>query len=245
MSEAELIVRCEGVSKRFRRAWVLDEVELRLERGSMLGLIGPGGCGKSLLVKMICGLVRPDRGRIWVNGQELGGLGERQMQALRAQIGMVFQNYALFDFLDVGENIALPLRVEGLLPPKEIEQRVAEILDLVALPGIERKMPHELSGGMKKRVSFARAVVRRPPLVIYDDPTAGLDPVTSAKIYRLLARMKEEGTSSITISHDLDGIRPLCERWLLLDGGRKLFEGDLAALEACSLPRVREFWHGD
>jgi phospholipid/cholesterol/gamma-HCH transport system ATP-binding protein len=230
--------------KRFGRALALDHVSLSVAAGQMLGLIGPGASGKSLIVKIICGLIRPDAGHAWVDGHDVTALKQAQLQAVRARIGMVFQNYALFDFMNVGDNIALPLRMQGGVPEAEVRERVAEILEKVALPGIQHKLPSELSGGMKKRVSFARAVIRKPPIVIYDDPTAGLDPVTSAKIFDLLRDMQRAGTTSVTISHDMDGIKPLCDAWALIDRGRLAFQGDTAAFEASDDPLVRAFWRG-
>ena len=243
MSDAPDTVRiaCHDLTKYYRRAKVLDGVTFSVHRGKMLGLIGPGGAGKSLIVKIICGLVDADGGRVEVDGVDISGLSESEIQSLREKMGMVFQNYALFDFMNVGENIALPLRMQGT-PEEELRERVADILEKVALPGIQHKLVGELSGGMKKRVSFARAVIRRPPIVIYDDPTAGLDPVTSAKIFRLLEDMQAQGTTSITISHDLDGLKPLCDEWLLVDHGRLVFHGDTDAIERCGIDLVRRFW---
>lgn len=237
-------IRCEGLTKRFGRAVALDGVSLAVAPGTMLGLIGPGAAGKSLIVKIICGLMKPDAGHAWVDGQDMTALKEAQLQAMRAKIGMVFQNYALFDFMNVGDNIALPLRMQGDVPEGEVRDRVAQILEQVALPGIQHKLPSELSGGMKKRVSFARAVIRKPPIVIYDDPTAGLDPVTSAKIFALLQEMQRAGTTSVTISHDMDGIKPLCDAWALIDRGRVVFTGSTAAFEASDDPLVKAFWRG-
>jgi phospholipid/cholesterol/gamma-HCH transport system ATP-binding protein len=243
-SPPEARIRCEGLQKRFGRAVALSDITLSVAPGQMLGLIGPGAAGKSLIVKIICGLIKPDAGRAFIDGVEVTSLKEAQLQSLRARVGMVFQNYALFDFMNVGDNIALPLRMQGGISDSEIRDRVAEILQKVALPGIEHKLPSELSGGMKKRVSFARAVIRKPPIVIYDDPTAGLDPVTSAKIFALLQDMQAAGTTSITISHDLDGIRPLCDAWALIDHGRLVFQGSTAAFEASEHPLARAFWRG-
>lgn len=243
--EGEFRIDCTGITRYYHRQPVLDRVDFRVQRGTMVGLIGPGASGKSLLVKIICGLVEADRGQVLIDGIDMGRLREHERQALRGRIGMVFQNYALFDFMDVGENIALPLRMEGGHDEDEISARVAAMLEQVALPGIERKLPSELSGGMKKRVSFARAVINRPEIVIYDDPTAGLDPVTSAKISRLLEQMQATGTTSIAISHDLDGLRPLCDRWVLLDQGRIVFEGSTDEIDACDEPFVRQFWRGE
>jgi len=238
----EPVIACEGILKTFRRRKVLDHISLKVYPGQMLGLIGPGGAGKSILVKIICGLLKADQRRGLIHGNDITRLKETALQHVRSGIGMVFQNYARFDFMNVGDNIALPLRMEKRHTEADIRDAVADMLERVALPGIEHKFPNELSGGMKKRVSFARAVIQRPPIVIYDDPTAGLDPVTSAKIFDLLENMQAQGTTSITISHDLAGIQPLCDRWLLLDEGTTIFQGDTEAMNACPDPRVQEFW---
>ena len=248
--EGDARIVCRNVRKQYLRQAVLDDVDLTVKRGSMVGLIGPGGAGKSLLVKIVCGLVEADEGTVEVDGVDMRSLGEAQLQSMRGRIGMVFQNYALFDFMNVGENIALPLRTEARTAGREVDEadlreRVAAILEPVALPGIEAKMPTELSGGMKKRVSFARAVITEPEIIVYDDPTAGLDPVTSAKIYELLEATQARGVTSVTISHDLDGIRPLCDAWVLMDKGRVVFEGTTAEIEASQVRLVRQFWHGE
>ncbi len=232
---------CHAITKRFQGQRVLDQVGFTLAHGQMLGLIGPGGAGKSLLLKILCGLVRPDAGQVRLEGQDLTRASETQWQQQRQSIGMVFQNYALFDFMNVADNIALPLRMLGVAEG-EVQERVDDILAKVSLRGVQEKMPNELSGGMKKRVSFARAVVRRPPILLYDDPTAGLDPVTSAKIWELLRDMQRQGTTAITVSHDLGGIRHLCDQWLLLDRGRIVFSGDSEALFASHDPFVLDFW---
>ena len=242
--EQPAMLRCEDVGKFFRRRLVLNDISLRLSRGKTLGVIGPGGAGKSLLAKILCGLVRPDRGRVWLEGREITGLSERALQSERGKVGMVFQNYALFDFMTVAQNIAFPLEMERRYTKAEIERQVEEILDLVALPGVGEKKPAQLSGGMKKRVSFARAVVRRPSIVIYDDPTAGLDPVTSAKIFDLVAEMSARGSTGLIISHDIDGMKPLCCDWLVLDQGQAVFAGDSVAMDKCGDPFVQHFWRG-
>jgi phospholipid/cholesterol/gamma-HCH transport system ATP-binding protein len=147
--------------------------------------------------------------------------------------------------MTVGENIAFPLRQEGGRSEAEIRERVAELLEKVDLPGIENLEINELSGGMKKRVSFARAIVRNPPILIYDDPTAGLDPVTSSKIFILLKDIRDRfGTTSITISHDLAGMREVCDLWAMLEKGRLLFFGTAEEIERCDDPLVRDFWEG-
>jgi phospholipid/cholesterol/gamma-HCH transport system ATP-binding protein len=238
-------LRLEGVTKEYGGERVLEDVWLSVEEGENLGLMGPGGAGKSLLVKIMAGLVRPDAGRVYVGDVELGGLKETALQEVQFRIGMLFQNYALFDFMNVEDNIAFPLRQERRWPEEVVREKVAEQLRAVSLPGIGRQYPRELSGGMKKRVSFARAVISDPPVVFYDDPTAGLDPVTSAKIFALLRERTERGgATSVTISHDIDGLKGICDRFALVDHGRLVFEGDRGAFERSELKLVRQFWEG-
>jgi phospholipid/cholesterol/gamma-HCH transport system ATP-binding protein len=238
-------IRIEKVSKWHADEKVLDRVSLDIPEGVNIGLIGPGGAGKTLLCKIIAGLVEPDEGHVFVNGREVTGMAEIELAKLRFSIGMLFQNYALFDFMNVGENIAFPLRQQGDVAEDEIRRRVAELLDQVDLPGIEHLPINALSGGMKKRVSFARAVIRNPPILVYDDPTAGLDPVTSSKIFIMLEKMKRErGVTSLTISHDLYGMRDVCDRWAMMYKGRLIFEGTRSEIEQAKDERVAEFWKG-
>jgi phospholipid/cholesterol/gamma-HCH transport system ATP-binding protein len=237
------MITVERVTKYHRGNPVLSDVSLHVAEGSNLGLIGPGGAGKSLLVKIIAGLVKPDSGQVTIDGQELTKLSEIDMAQVRSKIGMLFQNYALFDFMNVGENIAFPLRQAGDANEEEIRSKVTKLLQQVSLPGIEKLQINELSGGMKKRVSFARAVVRNPPFLFYDDPTAGLDPVTSSKIFLLLEQIKQQhGTTSITISHDIVGMRHVCDRWAMLNKGELVFSGTVEEIEQCPNATVGEFW---
>ena len=239
------MIRIENITKYHQGRTVLDDVSLRIDEGENLGLIGPGGAGKSLLLKIVCGLVEPDGGRVIIDDHDVHSLSTTELADLRFRIGMLFQNYALFDFMTVAENISFPLHQEGTHSEEEIERRVEEALKDISLPGIGHQFPEELSGGMKKRVSFARAVIRRPPILFYDDPTAGLDPVTSSKIFILLQKMKTEGgVTSVTISHDIGGIKPICERFAILNEGKLLFTGTAEDFDACEISMVRQFWQG-
>lgn len=236
----------EEVTKYYFNEPVLDDISLVIPEGTNMGLIGPGGAGKSLLLKVITGLVAPDRGRVLVDGHDVQKLSPSELEALRFSIGMLFQNYALFDFMNVAENIAFPLRQSGLgLSEDEIKSKVQDQLNLVGLPGIGHQYANELSGGMKKRVSFCRAVITEPPILFYDDPTAGLDPVTSSKIFIHLRRMQQRGgTTAVTISHDIGGIKDICDDFAMLDKGRLIFHGSRAEIETCSIKLVRQFWEG-
>ena len=220
------MIRVRGINKTHHGRPVLKDVSLEVPDGCNLGLIGPGGAGKTVLLKIICGLIEPDSGTVNIDGTEVHSLSETELADLRLRLGMLFQNYALFDFMTVSENIAFPLRQEGEVGEAEIQQRVEELLVEIGLPTAADKFPNELSGGMKKRVSFARAVIQNPPILFYDDPTAGLDPVTSSKIFRLLKKIRDEhGTTSMTVSHDIGGIKDICDRFAMLDRGELVFYG--------------------
>lgn len=239
------MIRAENITKYYAGRPVLEDVTLEIPEGTNLGLIGPGGAGKTLLLKIICGLVDPDEGRVFIGGQDVHALSETALADLRFRIGMLFQNYALFDFMNVADNIAFPLRQEGELEEDEIRERVDAMLASIGLPDIGHQYGRELSGGMKKRVSFARAVIRQPPIVFYDDPTAGLDPVTSSKIFLLLRDIRDNlGTTSVTISHDIEGIKDICDNFAMLDRGRLVFWGSRDEIEASEVALVRQFWDG-
>lgn len=239
------MIRVENISMDHSGRPVLSDVSLEVPQGSNVGLIGPGGAGKTLLIKIICGLVTPKSGRVFINDTEVHALSPPELAELRADIGMLFQNYALFDFMTVAENIAFPLRQVGGYSEAEIDERVRELLAQIGLPTAYAKFPNELSGGMKKRVTFARAVIQKPPLLFYDDPTAGLDPVTSSKIFALLQDMKQRsGTTSMTISHDIEGIKEICDYFAMLHKGELVFFGSRDEIEACDLELVRQFWQG-
>ena len=239
------MIRVENITKFHQGRPVLQDISLTIGEGTNLGLIGPGGSGKSLLLKIICGLVTPEEGKVFIDDIDVHQLSVQELADLRFRIGMLFQNYALFDFMNVGENIAFPLRQAGTYSEAEIAKLVKEALIDISLPNIAHLFPNELSGGMKKRVSFARAVIRQPPIIFYDDPTAGLDPVTSSKIFILLQKMKEErGVTSVTISHDIEGIKGICDRFALIDEGKLVFNGTPEEIEACHIPVVEKFWQG-
>lgn len=220
------VLVCEGVGKRFGSAWVLRDVSFEVRRGDVLGLIGPGGHGKSVLLKLMVGLLEPDAGAVHLFGKPLAKLTAQQRMAVREEVGYLFQNYALFDFMTVFDNVSFPLRQQGL-PEQQIEARVMARLDEVGLGHARTLYPSELSGGMKKRVGVARATITEAPLVFYDDPTAGLDPVTSSKIFQLVARMAShvDGAASLIVSHDIDRLKVICTRYLMIHEGRVVFDG--------------------
>lgn len=231
--------------KRFGRNHVLRGVDLEVPAGCLYGLIGPGAAGKSVLLKVVAGLLDPEEGRVVVDGTELGRLGELERQRMRQRFGMAFQNYALFDYMTVGENIAFPLRRLFDLPEDEIQSRVAQRLVDVSLPGFADRMVAGLSGGQKKRVSVARATITRAELVLYDEPAAGLDPVTSQRIFELLRQEQQQiGATVIMVSSDLDRMLSVTDRVGMLYRGQLIFDGTTAEARASEEPRVRQFVHG-
>lgn len=235
-----------GVRKGFGRTRLLEGIDLDVREGGRLGIIGPAASGKSVLLKLMCGLLRVDGGSIKIAGDEITKLSEERLMPIRNRIGMLFQNYALFDFMTVGENVAFPLIRRGGLEPDEIEQRVSERLKLVGLAGTESKMPSELSGGMKKRVGIARATVARPELVIYDEPTAGLDPVTTSKMYDLIRGDQEEtGCTVIAVSSDVGALTEFTDTIAMLFDGVIHYIGPSAGIRDARDPIVRQFVRGE
>lgn len=239
----EVVLEVRNLWKSFGHGDVIAGISFQMRAGEVLGLIGPGGAGKSVIVKLCCGLLEPDDGQISVLGQDLQHLNDKDKQALRTRVGLVFQNYALFDFMTVGQNVAFPMRQRGTYSDEEIGIRVQERLAEVDLPKVQHLMPNELSGGMKKRVGLARANINDPELIFFDDPTAGLDPVTSSKIFNLIRRTQAQRNSTcLVISHDIDRMRPACDRYLLLYRGKLHFVGTEIEAMASSDTIVREFF---
>jgi len=238
------LISLEGVSKSFDRA-VLTDVSLNVPAQCLFGLIGPGASGKSLILRTITGLMRPDRGKVIVDGKDVLAMGDMQLHEFRKGIGMLFQNNALFDFMTVADNIAFPLRKLFDPPETEVAERVAERLSRVDLPGFQSRMPSGLSGGQKKRVGVARATVTRAPIVLYDEPAAGLDPVTSQKIFDLLrAEQRASKSTVIMVSSDLDRLLTVTDRVGMMLEGRLIFEGTTEEAKNASDPRVHQFVHG-
>jgi phospholipid/cholesterol/gamma-HCH transport system ATP-binding protein len=238
------LIKLSSVYKAFGRP-VLRGVNLDVPKGCLYGLIGPGASGKSLVLKVLAGLTKPDAGRVSIDGQDVLALNEIELMRFRSRIGMLFQNNALFDFMSVAENIAFPLRRLTDLPEAEIEQRVAERLKRVALPGFESRMIAGLSGGQKKRVGVARAPVTHTDLVFYDEPAAGLDPVTSQKIFDMLrAEQRESGATCLMVSSDLGRLLTVTDRVGMMYRGRLIFDGTTEEAYAASDPFVRQFVHG-
>ena|SRR5678816_419409 len=239
-------LRLHDVHKRYGRRDVLDGVSLELARGQRLGVIGPAASGKTVICKLICGLEAPDRGTVEVLGEEVTGRREPELGPLRRRIGMLFQNHALFDFLSVAQNVAFPLEQRGGMAPPEIAARVADRLRAVGLAGSERRLTAELSGGMRKRVGIARATVSDAELVIYDEPTAGLDPVTTQKIYDLLtADHARTGATVLAVSSDVMALAQFVDEIAVLYRGRIQYRGPARTIADAPDPMVRQFVRGE
>jgi len=235
-------IRCEGVEKAFRHTRVLRGVTLEVRTGETLVLLGGSGSGKSVLLKHLNGLLRADRGTVVVEGQALGALGEDALVPIRRRLGMLFQGGALFDSLTVGDNVAFPLREHRVVPEPDVPGRVAEALGMVGLEGSERLMPAELSGGMRKRAALARALVLQPRVLLYDEPTTGLDPVVAARINHLIRDLQRRlGLTGVVVTHDLHSAFLVADRIAFLHDGRIRFCGTPDEARAAADPALHEF----
>jgi phospholipid/cholesterol/gamma-HCH transport system ATP-binding protein len=240
------MIRLVDVHKGFAGKPLLRGIDLEVPAGSTLGIIGPAASGKSVLLKLMCGLVPVDSGTITVGGCTVTEADDDQLAALRQRIGMLFQHGALFDFLSVRGNVAFPLERRGDLDAAEIDRRVLERLRRVGLAGSEDKLPSELSGGMKKRAGIARATVAAPELVLYDEPTSGLDPVTTSKIYELIRQEREEtGCTVVAVSSDVQAMLGFADQIAMLLDGRIHYHGPADALRDAPDPAVRQFVRGE
>ena len=239
------MISLDNVHKAFGPKKVLQGFSLEVPEGDTVAIIGYSGTGKSVAIKHIVGLLEPDQGTVFVDGLEVPTLSRAALYALRAKIGYVFQFAALFDSLSVGENVAMGLRKQGTLTDAEIETRVHETLALVDLPDAAGILPIELSGGMRKRVGIARAIAMRPKYLLYDEPTTGLDPVTSAVINGLMIRMQQTlGVTSIVITHDMHSAYTVATRIAMLYEGQVRQCGTVAEIRKSSDPVVRGFIEG-
>jgi phospholipid/cholesterol/gamma-HCH transport system ATP-binding protein len=239
------MIRLIDIHKSFGPNEVLKGFTLDVNEGETMVIIGGSGTGKSVAIKHIVGLLEPDKGTVWVDGKEVPTLPRNELYELRSKVGYVFQFAALFDSMTIGDNVAMGLRKEHKLPENEILQRVSDSLALVDLPGVESKYPAELSGGMRKRVGIARAIARRPKYILYDEPTTGLDPVTSAVIDQLMVRTRERlGVTSIVITHDMRSAYTVGSRIAMLYEGRVRQSGTVEEIQQTTDPVVRQFIDG-
>lgn len=241
MSEPPAVV-FENVSKSFGSHKVLDSVSFEVPRGEAFCILGRSGSGKSVTIKQMVGLIRPDSGSIRIEGEEIAAMEGAELARLRRNIGFLFQYSALFDSISVGENVAFPLRRHTKLADREIRERAEKKLRRVGLAGIYSKMPAEISGGMRKRVGLARALVLEPPILLADEPSSGLDPITSREIDDLFLDLKHtEGTTMVIVTHNIPSARRIGDQLAVLHHGRIIAHGSPAELEASEHPVVREF----
>ena len=239
------MIRLVDVHKAFGPKRVLNGFTLDVNEGETTVIIGYSGSGKSVAIKHIVGLLEPDAGTVFVDGQEVPTLSRRELYLIRSKIGYVFQFAALFDSLTIGENVAMGLRNQSALTAGEIERRIDEALDLVDLPNVQDRFPAELSGGMRKRVGIARAIALRPKYILYDEPTTGLDPVTSAVIDQLMIRMRDTlGVTSVVITHDMRSAYTVGTRIAMLYEGRVRRVGSVDEIRETTDPVVRQFIEG-
>ncbi len=240
----EELIRWHDVWKAFGPKRVFEGLDLEVRRGETLTIIGGSGSGKSVMLKCLIGLLYPDRGNVWFEGGDVTTYGEKQIRQVRKRVAMVFQGAALFDSLTVAENIAYPLR-EHLkdLGEDEIAARVAKNLKMVNLPGIEQMRPSDLSGGMRKRVGLARAIAIEPEVILYDEPTTGLDPISTRVIDELIISMKAQlGCTSIVVTHDMDSAFRVSDRMAMLARRKIVASGTVEEMQASTNPDVRAFF---
>jgi phospholipid/cholesterol/gamma-HCH transport system ATP-binding protein len=239
------MIEVRNIEKSFGASKVLDGVSFRIENGESVVIIGRSGGGKSVLLKHLVGLLQPDTGDVLIDGENIGPLNERQLLRVRKKFGMVFQGAALFDSMTVAENVAFAFRRHKNLTAGEIARRVAATLEMVDLPGTENRKPAELSGGMRKRVGLARAIIYEPQIVLYDEPTTGLDPIVSDSIDRLIIRVRDHlKVTSIVVTHDMRSARRVGNHVLMLHEKKIYANCTPESLFASQDPIVRQFVDG-
>jgi phospholipid/cholesterol/gamma-HCH transport system ATP-binding protein len=246
INPGEPVLVLRDVHKSFGTQHVLDGINLTVARGETLAVLGRSGTGKSVLLKLIIGLQKPDAGSICIQGQEISGLGLNEMNRLRIKMGFLFQHAALYDSLTVEENVAFPLVRHTKMSESERSDRVKELLRSVGMEHDLNKMPSDISGGMQKRVGLARALALQPEILLLDEPTAGLDPITSSEIDDLVLKLqKEHDLTSVVVTHDLQSARIIANRLALLDKGKVAMEGSFEELAESKDDFVREFFKRD
>jgi phospholipid/cholesterol/gamma-HCH transport system ATP-binding protein len=239
------LIEVRDLRQKFGQQDILRGVNLDIPKGETLVLLGQSGGGKSVFLRHLIGLIRPLSGSIKIEGEEIAHLTERELEPVRRKIGMLFQDGALFDSLTVFDNVAFPLRERGERNEKVIREKVARALELVSLQGQENKMPVNLSGGMRKRAALARAIITDPSCILYDEPTAGLDPIVSDTINRLIRRLQSQlHVTSIVVTHDMISTNHIADRVALLREGRIHFNGSLEKLHSSTDPVIRDFIEG-
>lgn len=249
MPDAAPVIELRHVSKAFGQQRVLVDIDLQIARGSSTVIIGRSGTGKSVLLKHIVGLLRPDRGEVWFEGQRVDGLNERAFVPIRRQISFVFQLNALFDSMNVADNLAFPMMENsgGKLDRNKVRGMVARCLEIVGLRGFDKKFPADLSGGEKKRVAVARAICLDPPpkIILYDEPTAGLDPQRADVVNKLIRHLQEEfHVTSVVVTHDMKSAAEVGDRILMLWNGRFIADASPQELMSSADEHVRRFIEG-
>ncbi len=240
------IISLKNIHKRFGMQVVLDGISLDVEAGSCLVVLGPSGTGKSVLLKHLVGLLKPDRGQVYFEGQRIDELSERQMVEVRRNFGFLFQMSALFDSSNNIDNVAFPLVEHTQLPAEEIRAIAQQKLEMVGLPDVALKMPAELSGGMKKRVALARAIAMNPKVILYDEPTTGLDPIRSDVINELILKLQRElQVTSIVVTHDMNSAFKVADRIVMLHEGKIRFDGNQDEIQKYPDPVVKRFIAGE
>jgi phospholipid/cholesterol/gamma-HCH transport system ATP-binding protein len=241
-AEGEAVIRFRDVHKSFGEQQVLNGLSFEVRRGETLAVMGPSGTGKSVVLRHAIGLLEPDSGAVEVEGHEVSRLPRKELSALRRRMGFLFQEGALINWLSVGDNVALPLRENTRLPESEIRERVQQKLALVRIPDAWEKMPSQISGGMKKRVGLARALITDPEIVLYDEPNAGLDPEISHSINELIRDVQRElHVTALVVEHRVRCIKTVADRVLFLEQGRALLDLPPKEFFASDNPRLRQF----
>ncbi len=236
------LLEVRGLRKQFGEHVVLEDVSLTVPRGTVVAIIGKSGTGKSVFLKCLAGILTPDAGEMFFDGQPLGDRDDDSRDAFRRRCSYLFQSNALLDSLTARENVALPLEQTTLMPKKEIAERVQHALERLELGADANRYPGQMSGGMQKRLALARAIVTRPELVLFDEPTAGLDPIRRNGVFEMIARYQREfGFTAVVVTHDLPEALASCDRISLLDAGRTHFEGDANAFRASAINVVADF----
>jgi len=239
------MIEIQGLSKYFNEHKVLDGLSLKINTGSTCVIIGRSGCGKSVLLKHIVGILKPDKGKIFIEGKEVEKLKESELNSLRMKISMVFQGGALFDSMTVGENVGFGLIEHTRIGYKELMERIEESLALVDLSGVANLMPSELSGGMKKRVALARAICIKPEIILYDEPTTGVDPITADSINELIRSLHDKlKVTSIVVTHDMKSAYTIADRIAMMYQGKIIAEGTAQEIQNTQHAVVYQFING-